>query len=89
MSQDLTTRGLLELPADAVFAPWSSEQVYQLNRRQADDRVSTYECPHHAAELFATLAGWMCPRKQCGFRQDWAAERHVRQPFVPPPRRVP
>lgn len=86
MSQELTTRALLDLPTDAVFAPWTAEEVYQLNRRQDDDRVSSYRCPFDHTELFATRAGWICGRSRCNFRQDWAPERHVREPFVPPPR---
>lgn len=86
MSQDLTPRALVELTPDAVFAPWTAEEVYRLNRRQEDDRVSTFRCPHDQIELFATLAGWVCAGAHCGFKQEWAPERYVRNPFVPPPR---
>lgn len=86
MSSDLTPRALIGLPVDALFAPWSTEEVYQLNRRQELSEHSD-ECPRCLTELFATVDGWICARKGCTFRQPWVKEAHARRPYVPPQRR--
>lgn len=75
-----------DVPEDAVLAPWTLEQVRRLNARQSDARAQSYYCPKCGVELFATRFGWLCAGRASHFRQDWALERHINQPFAPPPR---
>jgi hypothetical protein len=70
---------------DIVHAPWSDEQVANLNRWQQCDHVHPFTCPNEHTEantvaLFAHRSGWMCPL--CDYRQDWA---HAMMTLGPPP----
>lgn len=62
-------------PASRVIkAPWSAQQVDELNRSQADENSHGYTCPsniHEDRALIATEAGWVCPA--CSYTQDWFA----------------
>lgn len=74
---------------DIVKAPWTDEQVANLNRWQKCGYVHEFTCPKdHAAEaghhatvaLYAHHSGWICPL--CDYRQDWA---HAMMTLGPPP----
>lgn len=78
--------GVSARPDDAICAPWSSDQVHQLNLRQDDHRGISYRCPLCQTDLYATRSGWVCAKNHCRFRQDWALDEHVNRPFIPPPR---
>lgn len=57
-----------------VVAPWSWEQVAQLQNRQDDRYKHPYTCPiHGTAPLVAREQGWHCP-EVCDYTQDWAWE---------------
>jgi len=54
-------------------APWTKEQVDELNKLQADDRFHGYTCPNNHKErrlLVATKDGWIC--NHCNYKQDWS-----------------
>lgn len=70
MSHLLTPRALIGLPVDALWAPWAPHEVEQLNRHQRD--AHAYTCPRCGTDLFATVDGWICARKGCSYRQEWA-----------------
>ena len=56
-----------------VKAPWSAEQVDNLNRYQHSGIMHPFTCPggHDGdRELVATRNGWICCH--CDYRQDWA-----------------
>lgn len=56
-----------------VEAPWSVEQVRNLNDYQAG-LLPPYTCPQDCGEpavrLVATVGGWRCPA--CAYTQNWA-----------------
>lgn len=69
-------------------APFTPEQVKQLNEYQKDDRFHPYTCGGNRGDqahkvyaekrgedlgqLVATEEGWICP--VCDYKQDWAHE---------------
>lgn len=57
-----------------VKAPWTAEQVDNLNRYQWSGFMHEFTCPGHEGggdrTLVATRAGWVCCH--CDYRQDWA-----------------
>jgi hypothetical protein len=56
-----------------LTAPWTLQQVAELNRSQRGDPFRhEYTCGnHHEGDrtLIATEAGWVCP--SCDYTQDW------------------
>lgn len=60
-----------------IIAPWTPEQVEQLNKWQQAGFVHPFTCPNdHLCDddiLIATIGGWLCPSK-CGYYQNWAHE---------------
>lgn len=68
--------------ATAIKAPWTPEQVKQLNRYQASGMVHPFTCPNHptANVLVATKAGWTCPT--CNYTQDWASALMASREFI-------
>ena len=50
-------------------APWTDEQVANLNRWQQAGYVHEYTCPR-AHSRFARNDGWRCP--SCDYTQTWA-----------------
>jgi hypothetical protein len=59
---------------ESIKAPWTQEQVNQLNRFQQLGFVHEFTCPNSHADrtLHATPNGWICPG--CDYTQDWAHE---------------
>lgn len=57
-----------------IKAPWTTEQVEQLNRYQKGHYMHPYTCGGEECrqDLIATADGWVCP--SCEYRQDWAHE---------------
>lgn len=57
---------------DKIKAPFTQEQVENLNRFQSLGYVHPFTCGNDKcrAILIATENGWICP--ECGYEQDWA-----------------
>jgi hypothetical protein len=59
-----------------IFAPFTDEQVVQLNRYQTAGRMHPFTCggeQHHGGPtLTATPEGWVCPDQACTYTQNWA-----------------
>jgi hypothetical protein len=51
-------------------APWTKEEVKNLEARQEILHPYTCVCGDHIA-LVPTINGWKCP-KGCGYKQSWA-----------------
>jgi len=61
---------------DIIKAPFTPEEVEQLNKWQQAGYVHPFTCPKEhlsdANELIATPEGWKCPDPKCGYTQHWA-----------------
>lgn len=55
-------------PVGRSFAPWTTEEVTNLNRRQKCDILHEYSCKC-GAPLTATTMGWVCD--SCNYTQKW------------------
>lgn len=65
-----------------IYAPWTPEQVANLNEWQEAGYVHPFTCGNddlHDYDSFmankvlkATEQGWVCPNPNCGYTQDWA-----------------
>ena len=57
-----------------IYAPWTDEQVMQLNRFQRSPFVHPFTCPseRHDAVLMASRNNWECPYPDCDYTQNWA-----------------
>jgi hypothetical protein len=53
-----------------IVAPFTDNQVLQLNQWQHDDRVRPFTCPSEGSVLIAACKGWICD--QCSYTQNWA-----------------
>lgn len=59
-----------------IYAPWTDEQVRNLNAWQIAPSVHPYTCANTAlvhddgGVLIATTKGWRCP--ECDYTQEWA-----------------
>lgn len=64
------TRGM----SDLIHAPWTDEQVHNLNDHQQSGfyHPFTCNCPNGRNVLVATTDGWVCPNSKCGWEQTWA-----------------
>lgn len=59
-----------------IIAPWTQEQVDQLNRYQHMGLMHPFTCgSSHRRSLTATIDGWVCPGRDCHYTQDWAHAR--------------
>lgn len=57
---------------DHVSAPWTDEQVKNLNEYQKFEIGHPFTCTcKHGVSLVATKDGWVCPLG-CGYIQNWA-----------------
>lgn len=65
--------------SEIIFAPFTEEQVINLNKFQKNPRFHPFTCgvnrkdPKHLdgeGVLIATKKGWICP--YCSYLQDWA-----------------
>src|SRR5262245_46147834 len=56
---------------DIIRAPWTPEQVANLNAYQANCRFHPYTC-RDRHNLVATPAGWVCVEQGCDYQQTWA-----------------
>lgn len=68
-----------------IQAPWSAQQVEQLNRYQREGWFHPYTCGRrgfHDANLVATSGGWYCPVEGCDYTQDWALEGMASKEFL-------
>lgn len=70
------------MSGEIVRAPFTPEQVEQLNRYQQGGWMHPFTCgvgTGRHLDLVATEAGWICP--DCDYTQDWAhgfmADREV------------
>lgn len=64
-------------PQKKIIAPWTEQQVRDLNDWQAGNRLELVVCgaEHHLGwlpKLVATESGWVCPEVECNYQQDWA-----------------
>ena len=60
-------------------APWTEQQVYNLNEFQRDYRRHSYTCGYDSSHVLeATVDGWICPTEKCNYTQDWAHESDLR-----------
>jgi hypothetical protein len=71
----------------SIQAPWSEDQVRNLNAFQRSGRMHPFTCgwrSEHGGEgiLVATAAGWECPADGCEYRQTWALP-FMAQPLPP------
>ena len=58
----------IEVP---VRAPWTEEQVKNLQEWQASSTVHSFTCRQNSLhQLVPTVRGWICPF--CDYTQDWA-----------------
>jgi hypothetical protein len=61
-----------------IAAPWTDDQVDNLNRHQRAGLVHPFTCGRrehhrdHPGVLVAERDGWHCPAPGCGYRQTWA-----------------
>lgn len=57
---------------DEVVAPWTPEQVRELNRFQRFAHYHPFTCGNDSSHevLHATTAGWVC--LDCEYTQNWA-----------------
>lgn len=56
-------------------APWTEQEVHNLNTRQQRHDLHPYTCGNDHPEprnLVATIVGWICPTQECDYRQQWA-----------------
>jgi len=53
------------------YAPWSAQEVENLNRYQRWGKMHEFTCPNGHV-LLATRDGWVCV--PCAYMQDWAHE---------------
>jgi hypothetical protein len=68
------------MAAKIVEAPFTPEQVENLNRFQWLAPVHPFTCPQcHVTDqvlfdlrLVALESGWRCPNRYCDYQQDWA-----------------
>lgn len=61
--------------SDRIVAPFTDEQVVQLNSWQANRPFHPFTCggEHEGhINLVATRDGWVCPDPACDYQQDWA-----------------
>jgi hypothetical protein len=56
--------------SEKIVAPWTPEQVAQLNRYQTLGVMHPFTCPRGHGDLTATPDGWVC--SGCAYTQDWA-----------------
>ncbi|WP_322544434.1 hypothetical protein U2G91_15680 [Rhodococcoides fascians] len=57
-----------------VFAPWTDEQVHNLNEYQRAGVMHPFTCFCEAGkrDMIATNDGWACPNDACDIDQKWA-----------------
>jgi hypothetical protein len=62
--------------AAVIHAPWTPEQVRNLNAFQSGGGMHPFTCgKDHGAQAMALIArtdGWHCSAPPCDYRQDWA-----------------
>lgn len=67
-----------EPSSELLYAPWTTEQVVNLNRWQSAGAFHPFTCGGeiHNGErkptLIAAHDGWLCPDSECSYRQGWA-----------------
>lgn len=61
---------------EKITAPFTPDQVRNINAYQQRNDVHPFTCPNHHGEseviLEATSKGFACPRKNCVYTQNWA-----------------
>lgn len=62
-----------------VRAPWTPRTVEALNDYQRSGQFHEYTCVNRHT-LVATRGGWLCPKPDCGYTQDWAHWSHTKPP---------
>lgn len=65
-------------------APWSREQLRNLEARQQREDTHDYTCPKCHKELIPTPGGWACDGlvaqdQTCDYTQDWCLEVDVNE----------
>lgn len=81
----------MSVEVELIYAPWTDEQVKNLNAWQKDETVHPFTCggdrgdkAHKDGEgvLVATRKGWKCP--YCPYTQIWAhAFMGIVRPITP------
>jgi hypothetical protein len=76
--------------SEIIEAPWTDEQIANLNASQQSGRFHSFTCglrDQHRGNpgvLVATMDGWSCPASGCDYRQDWA-HAFMAAPLPPDP----
>ena len=60
--------------AENIYAPWTDEQVANLQRWQDSEMVHSYTCGACGYDLVPQNDGWICPVPRCQWRQTWAMD---------------
>ena len=55
-----------------LIAPWTADQVDNLNRFQTEARMHPFTCGQCCMELVARRIGWHCSDPDCDYTQQWA-----------------
>lgn len=55
-----------------IEAPWTRDQVVNLQKRQQAYSLHAYTCGKCGSRLFPASAGWICSTDGCGYTQTWA-----------------
>ncbi|MEE1838134.1 hypothetical protein [Streptomyces sp. SP17KL33] len=78
-----------------IAAPWTDEQVANLNRHQSAGILHPFTCgrrehhPDNPGVMVAATDGWHCPADGCGYRQSWAFPAMTKPlPLTPPQQRI-
>lgn len=78
MTQWGTTKASDKPSGDMIYAPWTPEEVQNLNRWQVAGGMHPFTCggQKHDGEIKPSLIaehdGWVCPVVDCNYRQNWA-----------------
>lgn len=67
-----------------ITAPWTDDQVMQLNRYQTGEYMHPFTCPSemHEAVLIGSRDNWECPYPECDYTQTWAHDFMVNKGWM-------
>jgi hypothetical protein len=68
---DLSECGRMEI-THPIYAPWTDEQVRNINAWQKSGKIHPFTCGVCRADLVATTQGWKCNTRNCNYAQTWA-----------------
>jgi len=64
-----------------IKAPWTTAQIENLRKRQAEPTLHSYTCDDCGNDLYPTEQGWECYTDGCNYTQDWAHTSDVTGEF--------